>query len=60
MIDKKSFDKEYSTEYFKELDFLTSKGIMCSFVKTNLNGVRVYKYTKTKELFEALVEFYKQ
>lgn len=55
---KQDFDKEYSTQYLKEMDYLTSKGIMCEFVKTTEKGVRTYKYKKTKELFLALVDFY--
>lgn len=53
------FDKEYSTQYLKEVDYLTSKGFRWAFVKTNEFNRRIYKYTKTKELFLALSEFYK-
>lgn len=53
------WDKEYSTNSLRELDYLTSQGIKYVFVKT-FNGVRVYKYTKTKELFEALTKYYSQ
>lgn len=59
MFNKKDFDSEYSTQYLKELDFLTSKGIKYVFVITNDKGVRTYKYTKSKQLFFALAEFYK-
>jgi hypothetical protein len=58
-FNKKDFDSEYPTEYLKELDFLTSKGIRYDFVITNEKGVRVYKYKKTHALFVALSEFYK-
>ena len=51
------FDKEYQTQYFAEVNFLTSKGIRYSFVK-KINGLITYKYEKSKELFEALLEFY--
>lgn len=51
------FDKEYSTQFLKEVDYLNSKGIKPAFDKT-INGVNTYKYTKTKTLFKALVEFY--
>ena len=47
------FDKEYQTQYFAEVNFLTSKGIRYSFVK-KINGLITYKYEKSKELFEAL------
>ena len=52
------YDKEYSTMYLKEVDYLKEKGIIHSFVKSNEYGNRIYKYTKTKELFKALVDFY--
>ena len=52
----KKFDKEYSTQYVPEMKYLQSKGIRYSFVK-EINGVTTYKYTKTPELFLALVSF---
>lgn len=57
-MDKKIWDKEYSTQYTPEMKYLQSKGINYSFVK-EVNGVTTYKYTKTSELFEALMYFYK-
>lgn len=51
------WDKEYQTMFLKEIDYLASKGIRYVFVKT-YDGKRVYKYTKSKELFLALSEFY--
>lgn len=53
------WDKEYSTQYLKEIDYLTDKGFRWSFVKTNDFGKRIYKFTKSKALFLALSEFYK-
>ena len=53
----KEFDKEYSTQYIKEMKYLQSKGINYSFVK-NIQEVTTYKYKKTPELFLALVSFY--
>lgn len=50
-------DKEYSTCYFKEVKFLSEQGIRYTFVKT-IGDVRVYKYEKTKKLFETLAMFY--
>lgn len=52
------YDKEYRTQYLPEVDFLKSKSINYTFVRTE-NGIDNYKYTKTKELFLALAEFYK-
>ena len=53
----KKFDKEYSTQYTPEKNYLLTKDIKPTFVKV-LNGVTTYKYTKTPELFSALVSFY--
>ena len=53
----KKWDKEYSTQYTPEMKYLQSKGINYSFVK-DIQGVTTYKYTKTPELFSALVSFY--
>lgn len=53
----KKFDKEYSTQYSPEKEYLLSKEIKPSFVKI-IEGVTTYKYTKTPELFQALVSFY--
>lgn len=54
----KKFDKEYSTQYTPEMDFLKKYGILPSFVKV-INNVTTYKYTKTSMLFETLAIFYK-
>jgi hypothetical protein len=53
----KKYDKEYSTQFLKEVEFLSSKGIRYTFVKSN-DGISTYKYEKTQELFEALAFFY--
>ena len=53
----KKFDKEYITQYVPEMKYLQSKGIDYSFVK-EVNGITTYKYTKTSDLFKALVSFY--
>ena len=39
------------------MKYLLSKGIKYCFVK-DIHGVTTYKYTKTPELFKALVSFY--
>lgn len=41
------------------MKFLQSLGIEYSFVK-EVNGVTTYKYTKTSELFKALMDFYRK
>jgi hypothetical protein len=53
------FDKEYSTQWNEERDYLKSIGIMYTFVK-EVDGISTYKYTKTSELFNALRLFYVQ
>ena len=53
----KKFDKEYSTQYPKEMKYLENVGIRYSFVK-EINGITTYKYSKTPELFKALEFFY--
>lgn len=54
---KNWFDMEYSTQNKKEMLYLRSCGIRYTFVKVT-NTIPTYKYTKTRELFEALVIFY--
>jgi hypothetical protein len=51
------FDKEYSTQYVKEMKYLYDNGIKYSFVKT-INGITTYKYKKTPQLFKLLGLFY--
>jgi hypothetical protein len=52
-------DKEYQTMFLKEKDFLKEKGIYPSFMK-EIDGIKIYKFTKTPQLFEALRSFYTQ
>jgi hypothetical protein len=54
---KTKFDKEYSTQWNEERDYLDSIGIRYSFVK-EINGISTYKYKKNSELFKALSSFY--
>ena len=54
---KKKFDKEYSTSFIKEKQFLDSQGIRYEFVK-RVNGITIYKYKKTSTLFKALSNFF--
>lgn len=53
----KKFDKEYSTQYTPEKEYLMKNGISPSFVKV-INEVTTYKYIKTSELFRLLAIFY--
>ena len=59
MSDKKKFDKEYSTSYIKEKQYLDNCGVKYTFVK-KVNGITIYKYKKTSELYKCLSDFYKQ
>lgn len=52
------FDKEYSTQYIKEVNFLEDNGIHYVFVK-KIDGLSTYKYTKDFKLFKYLSVFYK-
>lgn len=56
---KLKFDKEYATSHFKEVDFLKDNGVDYVF-KKNENGIKVFKYTKTPQLFRLLEIFYTQ
>jgi hypothetical protein len=53
----KKYDKEYSTQYTPEKEYLSQHGINPSFVKV-INEVTTYKYTKSSKLFELLAIFY--
>jgi len=53
------FDKEYGTQWSLEVEYLSTKGIKPTFVKRD-SQIRIYKFTKTEELFKALTEFYLQ
>ncbi len=55
----KKYDKEYSTQYTPEKEFLLKNNIKPSFVKI-IDGVTTYKYTKTSTLFNLLAIFYAQ
>lgn len=58
-IPRDAIERCYVTEFLKEVNYLTEKGIrpVESLVKRNW-GIRQYKYVKTPELFAALHEFW--
>lgn len=58
MKEKLKFDKEYSTQYWKEVKFLEENGVKYTFVKILENGISVFKYKKDSELFRLLSLFY--
>ena len=60
-LPNKAFDREYMTEWYREVRYLKDHGIMPTYLKlTPTYHIRQYKYEKTPELFEALVQFYSQ
>ena len=60
-VPKYVFDKEYSTQWRREVKFLEDKGINYTYAKKHYKYPIIrYKYTKTPELFLALAEFYHQ
>lgn len=58
-MERKKFDREYGTSYRNEVLFLRQVNIFYEFVKI-IDGISIYKYKKTPELFYALGSFYKQ
>lgn len=61
VIPSREFDREYSTQWRKEMEFLRAKGIEYTFAKrVGEYKIPTYKYTKTPKLFLALAEFYNQ
>jgi aminoglycoside phosphotransferase len=60
-LPNKAFDSEYATQFRKEMEYLKSRGIECTYVKrTGEYRIPTYKYTKTPELFRAVADFYEQ
>lgn len=51
------FDKEYSTQWINEINYLNNHGIRHTFIK-KINGISTYKYTKNYALFKCLADFY--
>ena len=54
---KKKIDKEYTCTWGTEQTYLSDVGIRYTFIKVE-DGVTVYKYKKTKKLFQALASLY--
>ena len=53
------YDKEYSTQYKPEVEYLENHGIVPSYIKEHpVYRVKTFKYTKTAKLFRALTFFY--
>lgn len=56
----KKFDKEYSTQWMREVEWLTEHGVKYTFVKVSSDNVTTYKYRKNAKLFKELFDFYSQ
>lgn len=52
-----NFINEYPCCYTAEHNFLHSRGFRYNFVKI-IDGVTTWKYPKTKQLYETLIEYY--
>lgn len=58
-LPNRAFDKEYMTEWYREVQYLKQRGVDYSYVRTTEDyGVSQYKYQKTPKLFKILFEFY--
>lgn len=58
-LPNKAYDLEYSTMWKREKDYLESKGILPVFIKRTPDyKIKVYKYTKTSQLFNILSEYF--
>lgn len=56
---KRKYDREYATQYYREMEYLKTKGFYPSFVRTD-RGVNTWKYKRSPELFRAVADFYEQ
>ena len=52
------FDKEFSTSFIDEMQFLREKGIRYTWVYINEEKVSVWIYKKEKRLWDALSDLY--
>lgn len=56
----KVFDKEYSTQWMREVEWLKQHGVKYEYVKVDENEITTFKYKKTKKLFKELYNYYSQ
>ena len=54
----KKIDREYSTQERHEVFYLIDNGVPFIFAKTEKNGVRTWKFKKTRTLFKLLTDYY--
>lgn len=58
---KKAYDKEYSTQFRREMEYLQERGFTPTYVRRGGEyHIPTYKYTKTAQLFHAVADFYEQ
>lgn len=55
---RKHFDKEYSTTFLREVKYLKENKIEPCYKKKKEDTI-IYKFEKTKRLFEVLANYYK-
>lgn len=58
-MNNKKWDKEYATSFYDEVMYLRINGIRYTWVEKNESGISVWKYKKTRELWLALADMYK-
>lgn len=55
----KKWDKEYATNFYDEVIELRKRGIRYTWVYTNDDGISTWKFKKTRSLWLALADMYK-
>lgn len=60
ILPKQAFDREYMTDWLREVKYLSDNGIRWDYVKKTNYGISRYKYKKTPQLFKLLAEFYEK
>ena len=56
-INNIKIDREYAAKWYPEVDYLLKHGVRYTFVKGE-QGITVWKFVKTPELFLQLSHFY--
>ena len=58
-MENRKFDKEYATSFYDEVLYLRKHGIRYEWVFKNENNISVWKIKKTRALWLALADMYK-
>ena len=53
------YDREYATQFKREMEYLSAKNIRPTYVWNN-NGLITWKYVRTAATMQAIADFYKQ